>query len=913
MKSINAFFYQILLFFIIMILLFISCAIPSEGGGGKSRKKDSSGDTEAPVAGELSFTDIQTTSIAINWTPANDNTTPHELLQYKLVKSNNLLNIDTLQEADNTDESDNVMDWTANTLLKTVDNLTANTSYYFAVIVKDQSNNKTLYTPKWEKTLDPSMPGISLWSAVNFNNTYYFKEDANIRLYGAGTVEYSLDGGSAWNVYSNQIVITEEGEYNFYARRKIDNNNWSDNLIRNLVVDKTAPIINLSVNGNEIPANAQSTVVTITENFIVNNVSTGYTWTTSSGFPSSPYLSDFKSGDTISKNGGNGDYYLHIQVTDIAGNQTRFSSNKFVLDNNSSVINFETNGNRTVSQNHSTIVTVTDNNTFETGFPKYQWTSSGTFPSGGTWNEFVSGAEISLGGVTGNYYLHVWVKDLAGNETKASSNYFVFDNTPPSEVTNFKVIGGRNMITLRWTRPGDSDFKNVEITYTPGGSTPIEVAKSSKNQNINGVFYTGELIVDNLTYGQTYTFTIKTVDTLGNKSSGITDSAFPVWTIPFGTSGYDRGNAIASDSNGNIYVTGYTSASLDGNSFAGYTDIFLIKYNSNGIRQWTKEFGTSNWDIATGIAIDQSDNIYITGNTGGSLDGVTTGRRMDFFIAKFDSSGNRIWLKQCGTVEEDEAYGIAVDGSNNIYVTGFTSGDLDGNTLKRLHDIFITKYNSNGARSWTKQFGTQNDDEGLAICVDNSGYIYVTGTAEGDLNGITLSDNKGFITKYDNSGTRQWLTMIDTHAFGHGITVDNSGNIYIAGVGGGIKIAKFNSTGSNLWVKEIDTQGTDRANCITVDGSGNIYFSGITYRNTNDGNFDVIIGSYSSNGDQLWIDEIGAVKSNFSTISEGFGITLSGSNYLYITGFTEGEFDGNIYLGDFDGFILKYDLNGNKQ
>ena len=101
------------------------------------------------------------------------------------------------------------------------------------------------------------------------------------------------------------------------------------------------------------------------------------------------------------------------------------------------------------------------------------------------------------------------------------------------------------------------------------------------------------------------------------------------------------GNGVSTDSSGNIYVTGYTYGGLDGNtnSYASRTDIFLVKYNSSGTKQWTKQLGSSSFDEGQGVTTDSLDNIYITGITYENLDGNTKSGNGDIFLVKYDSSG----------------------------------------------------------------------------------------------------------------------------------------------------------------------------------------------------------------------------------------------------------------------------------
>ena len=135
--------------------------------------------------------------------------------------------------------------------------------------------------------------------------------------------------------------------------------------------------------------------------------------------------------------------------------------------------------------------------------------------------------------------------------------------------------------------------------------------------------------------------------------------------------------------------------------------IFSCKSSDNTTTSsWTtKQLGTSSTDAGWGVTSDSSDNIYVTGLTAGGLDGNTNSGHFDMFLVKYNSSGTNSfnqsstqWTKQLGTSSKDGGQGVITDSSGNIYVTGGTDGDLDGNTNLGYTDIFLVKYNSSGTK-----------------------------------------------------------------------------------------------------------------------------------------------------------------------------------------------------------------------
>ncbi len=183
------------------------------------------------------------------------------------------------------------------------------------------------------------------------------------------------------------------------------------------------------------------------------------------------------------------------------------------------------------------------------------------------------------------------------------------------------------------------------------------------------------------------------------KKDGSSGTATSFWSEQIGTSSYDYGTGVTLYSSENIYVSGQSNGGLDGNINSWSDDIFLVKYNSSGTKQWTKQLGNSAADIGMGVTVDSSDNIYVTGIASGGLDWNTGSVGEDIVLVKYNSSGTKQWTKQLGSSSSDFAWDVTVDSSDNIYVTGFTNGSLEENFNQgSYYDIFLVKYNSDGVK-----------------------------------------------------------------------------------------------------------------------------------------------------------------------------------------------------------------------
>lgn len=162
-----------------------------------------------------------------------------------------------------------------------------------------------------------------------------------------------------------------------------------------------------------------------------------------------------------------------------------------------------------------------------------------------------------------------------------------------------------------------------------------------------------------------------------------------IWTRQFGTNDDDWAYGVTTDPTGNVIITGPTGGLLEGTN-AGGMDVFLRKYDTNGGVLWTRQFGTTTLDSASSVAIDAADSIIVTGYTDGSLEGTNAGSS-DVFVRKYDTNGLVLWTRQFGTTALDRAYGATTDAAGNIIITGHTEGAIEG-TNAGSSDVFVRKF-----------------------------------------------------------------------------------------------------------------------------------------------------------------------------------------------------------------------------
>lgn len=405
------------------------------------------------------------------------------------------------------------------------------------------------------------------------------------------------------------------------------------------------------------------------------------------------------------------------------------------------------------------------------------------------------------------------------------------------------------------------------------------------------------------------------------ESNSPTAVATLAWKIQTGTAGFDEATKTKIDGNGSILVTGQTTGDLHGNVNSGFYDVFVSKYDSQGNRQWTQQFGGGGSDYATDIALDSNGNVYVVGYTDGGIDGNAVSGLNDAFIAKISSSGSTLWIRQLTTPLDDKALGVAVDSIGNPYITGYLFNAFDGSPPSALSHAFVAKFDSFGQQLWFQQFRTTGIDIPHAIAIDAQGNIFVAGDTTGSFAGFTnLGYYDVFLARLDSTGVPTWIKQIgsDSPDSQSGLALDLDGNAYITGTTSGsfdqnttigygdLFIVKYNTSGNKVWSRQYGTSSVDHPTAIALDTTGNIYIGGGTGGNFNGGSLpehgDVFIMKLTSDGLKLWAQQIGT--SGFET---SLGIAVNGSK-LFLAGYTSGSFTSAANSGAVDIFLLGYDL-----
>jgi len=428
------------------------------------------------------------------------------------------------------------------------------------------------------------------------------------------------------------------------------------------------------------------------------------------------------------------------------------------------------------------------------------------------------------------------------------------------------------------------------------------------------------------------------------------------------------GRSVEVDNEGNIYAVGYFENTITFGSddetisitSEGSNDIFVSKTSPTGEILWVKGIGAESSDLATDIALDQDNNVYITGSYIDTLSfaplpipdlpGESTG---NILVLKMDTNGDVIWAKGLIGPSASLANSIEVDNDGNILTTGRLKGTNDFDpgageftlTTQSIDDVFISKLDPEGNFVWAGAFLGGQSNIGRDLDVDPDGNVYITGILDGvaDFNpgsGVfeldSGSDDAVFIAKLNAAGELDWAKKMAGSAEGLSIKLDSDQNILTSGRFSQIQdfdpgpdqailtsagsldgfISKLNNDGEYLWAHRIGGTFADAINSIDVDEANNVYttgfFSGDATYDTDSGeetiigagNREVLLTKMSPEGDYLWAFGMGGVERD-----GGSEIAVDANASVYTIGYFEEtanfgpESASLTSLGEDDAFI----------
>jgi hypothetical protein len=431
-----------------------------------------------------------------------------------------------------------------------------------------------------------------------------------------------------------------------------------------------------------------------------------------------------------------------------------------------------------------------------------------------------------------------------------------------------------------------------------------------------------------------------------------------LWADQFGSSARDVGHGLVVDSADAVVTAGEFSGTImfgtTALTSAGGTDIYVAKIQtSDGSVVWAKRFGGTSNDVGLDVAVDASNNVYVTGRFLGSVDfgggALQSGTQDDAFALKLGGDGSFGWARKIGGSGFDAGQGVAARGSA-VVVVGFYNGSMtvDTTTLTSAgsSDIFaVSMATSDGSTNWAKSFGGTSGDLTTDVAIDGGDSVVLTGSFAGTVNfgGGAISTPGGFsavlLLKLAGSTGAHLLSQgygaPDNHSRGYGIAVDSANSILLTGEFGGTVsftcpdaltasqpnlldafLVKLTQAGSCSWAKGFGGTGTfDRngrgvtvggADAVAISGSfcGSMTFGGPTLTAAGAcSNQDVYAARFTGDGAHLNSVRVGGTGSEFA-----FGVGQSSDGRFYVTGSFAGlaEFGGDAFTsaGDVDAFVV---------
>ena len=403
-------------------------------------------------------------------------------------------------------------------------------------------------------------------------------------------------------------------------------------------------------------------------------------------------------------------------------------------------------------------------------------------------------------------------------------------------------------------------------------------------------------------------------------------------TFVGGFSIFETASALATDKSGNVYVTGSSNVTWGApvRAFTNDDDAFIAKLDPNGNLIWNTFLGGSQSDLAEGVAVDSSGNLYVVGWStaawGSPVRSFSGGN--DAWAAKVDSTGHLIWHTFLGGpgVNSNLDYGraIAVDAAGSIYVGGESPATWGTPVTVAGFGSFIAKLDPDGNLTWNAFLGSSGV-RGLAL--DGIGNVFATGGGScgwgTPINGCS-GDSEAYVAKLDTNGKLKWNTFMGGagYDFSYGLGLDAVGNIYVAGIsaagwgapirsftGGGEDafITKFDSNGKRIWNTFLGGNALDFAFGLSVDPSGNCYAAGRSdaawgspIRSFGGGSDDAFVAKTDANGSLIWNMFLGG------TAQDQANAITSGNGQIYVAGESDASWGSPVrpYTNS-DGFVAQ--------
>lgn len=564
-------------------------------------------------------------------------------------------------------------------------------------------------------------------------------------------------------------------------------------------------------------------------------------------------------------------------------------------------------------------------------------------------------------GITG---VHSYDKVLYKNVWDGIDIEFLLAGEKPKY--NFILHPGANLGDIKL------DIKGARSITQNGNGLRIATTITTLEETLPHSFYTqasGKTdVTAKLQANGDGTYGISVLQNIPANSTLVIDPVPTVrWGTFYGDTGHDNIEAVTTDTFDHVYVFGSTNsmnaiatAGAHESTAQGSYDAFVAKFTKAGVRIWGSYYGGPDEDRGIGMAVERSGlNLYLTGHTQSWAGIATTGSHQDApqnmkdaYLAKFDSSGQRVWATYYGEFDDDQGRAVAIDEANNVYLTGDTRSNANISTPgafqtsnNGMEDCFIAKFTPAGTRIWGTYFGGSDYETFNSIHIVKD-RIYLAGQTGSFTNiatpGAFQTTKNGYwdavLAKFDTAGARMWSTYYGTSSFAYEgdvtAVLDENANIYVtgftqsqgmatpgahqttnAGANDGF-IARFDSTGARIWSTYYGGSDNDHPTALTL-ARGDLFvvgytfsFGGITtpnavYPTMVSGGRHVVISRWDTTGKMKWGTYYQKGEA-YTVAADKEGVYVAGGTELGQQA-TPGSHQP-VLAGSRDAFLLKLDI-----